>query len=79
MAISFFSRSEIRIGLPSSNSIPLMSEQPTAPGAKAPSIFGTIGARKLCGITKTIIVAPVTAVLTSGCATIDVGSGMPGR
>eukprot|EP00966_Prymnesium_polylepis_P311369 7193919-Prymnesium_polylepis.2 len=30
-----------------------MSEIPTASLAKAASIFGTIGARKLCGITKT--------------------------
>ena len=65
--------------MPSSNSIPLMSEQPTAPGANAPSIFGTIGARKLCGITKTIIVAPVTHSLMSGDALIVWGSGMPGR
>ena len=51
--ISAASRSEIRIGFESLNSMPLMSEMPTAPGAKAPSIWGTIGARKLCGMTKT--------------------------
>jgi hypothetical protein len=43
------------------------------------SILGTIGARKLCGMTKTIIVAPVTHFLMSGCAMIDLGSLMPGR
>ena len=34
--ISAASRSEIRIGFESLNSMPLMSEMPTAPGAKAP-------------------------------------------
>ena len=62
-----------------SNSMPLMSEQPMAPLANAPSIFGTHGARKLWGMTKTIIVAPVTHVLMSGVATMLGGSGMPGR
>ena len=66
-------------GFESLNSMPLMREMPMAPGAKAPIILGTIGARKLCGITKIIIVASVTASLMSGCATIDVGSGMPGK
>jgi len=72
----------MRIGLkspPFSNSMPLMSEQPMAPSAKAPSILGTIGARKLCGITKTIIVAPVTHCLMSGHAMMLGGSWMPGR
>ena len=72
----------MRMGLNSpsfSNSMPLISEMPIAPFANAPSIFGTIGARKLCGMTKTIIVAPVTHVLMSGHAMMLVGSGMPGR
>mmetsp|Transcript_26240 Transcript_26240/g.69574 ORF Transcript_26240/g.69574 Transcript_26240/m.69574 type:complete len:260 (-) Transcript_26240:345-1124(-) len=80
--ISVCKRSEMRMGLnspPFSNSMPLMSEMPIASFANAPSIFGTIGARKLCGMTKTIIVAPVTHSLISGHATMFGGSGMPGR
>jgi len=77
--MAFCSRSEISTGLLSSNSMPLMREMPTASGAKAFSILGTTGARKLCGMTKTIIVAPVTAVLMSGVATIFSGSLIPGR
>mmetsp|Transcript_9224 Transcript_9224/g.27488 ORF Transcript_9224/g.27488 Transcript_9224/m.27488 type:complete len:264 (-) Transcript_9224:342-1133(-) len=71
--ISSCSKSEMRMGFMSpsfSNSMPLMREQPMAPFANLPSIFGTMGARKLCGMTNTIIVAPSTQVATSGHATM---------
>ena len=42
-------------------------------------ILGTSGAKKLCGITKIIMVAPLTEAAMSGLARMEVGSGMPGR
>ena len=77
--ISSASKSEIRMGLPSLNSMPLMSEMPMQPGANAPCSLGTSGARKLCGMTKIIIVAPVTVDLMSGFAWMLTGRGMSGR
>ena len=41
--ISAASRSEIRMGLESLNSMPLISEMPTAPGAKAPCKVSGLG------------------------------------
>mmetsp|Transcript_20685 Transcript_20685/g.53450 ORF Transcript_20685/g.53450 Transcript_20685/m.53450 type:complete len:217 (+) Transcript_20685:753-1403(+) len=77
--ISFLMRSEMSIGLLSTNSMPLMSEMPRAFGAYEPFMLGTVRGRNWWGSTKISSVASFTAFSRLGSATMLVGSLMPGR
>ena len=67
------------LGLPASNSMPLMSEMALHCGAMLLRMSGQIRLRNWCGSTNTSIVAPLAALARLGLATTLVGSLAPGR
>ena len=69
---------EIKMGPPSSNSMPLIRESARAPGAIV-VICGQMRPRNWCGSTKTRSVASVHALARSGSATMFSVNLMPGR